>query len=114
MHGWVDWLVPLSHSEEIFNEHGGPKKMKVVSAGPEQLALGAIFPLWMSDNMDKMARTGMPPKVPAIEAPGTTEQPGTGPMVEPAPAPQPEPKPAPKPAPKAPDAAKTPPAPSKP
>jgi len=71
VHGVLDFGVPLAHSEEIFKAANEPKKFKVVTPGPEQLALGLNWNAWVANQMDKLIRTGLQPATTPIKKPTT-------------------------------------------
>jgi len=59
IHGLLDVSVPLDHGKAIYDAAGGPKKLLVV--GIEQPVLPAIYEDWIADQIDSLARKGLPP-----------------------------------------------------
>jgi len=56
VHGLLDLSVPLEHSKAIYEAAAGPKRLQVVTPGPEQFALAAIWEDWLADKLDKLAQ----------------------------------------------------------
>lgn len=59
VHGLIDVSVPLEHSKAIYDAAAGPKKLMVVTPGPEQLALAVILDRWIAEKIDYIATTGL-------------------------------------------------------
>ncbi len=58
-HGLLDLTVPLAHSEAIRDAAGGPKKLLVITPGPEQIAMFTIMEDWIAEKIDMLAQTGL-------------------------------------------------------
>lgn len=56
VHGLLDLSVPLDHSQAIYDSAGGPRKLIIVTPGPEQLALGLVWEDWLADRLAELAR----------------------------------------------------------
>ena len=83
VHGLLDMSVPLDHSRAILAAAAGPRKLIVVTPGPEQIALAAVLERWIADKLDALARTGLKEE-PTAPKPPTTE-PASRPTTKPAP-----------------------------
>lgn len=55
-HGLLNISVPKEHSDAIFEQLQGPKKLIVITPGPEQLALLTVMEDWIADKMDDLIR----------------------------------------------------------
>ncbi len=60
VHGLLDVWVPLEHSKAIYKAAPGPKKLTVVTPGPEQVALAVAMESWIAEKLDQLARVGLP------------------------------------------------------
>jgi len=82
VHGLLDISVPVSvpleHSQAIYKAAKGPKKLIVVTPGPEQLALGVVLDQWIAEKIDYIATTGL-----KAEAAAPKPQPATKPAPKP-------------------------------
>jgi len=59
VHGMIDLSVPAEQSQDIYQVAGGPKKLVLVTPGPEQFALYAVMEDWMADRMNMVATGGL-------------------------------------------------------
>ena len=62
IHGMVDLVVPLSDSEEIYRRLKGPRQLKIVTPGPEQLAIAAVWDKWMADQVEQVVKGKLEPE----------------------------------------------------
>jgi len=58
-HGMIDLTVPPEHSEAIYAAAAGPKKLILITPGPEQIAMFTIMEKWVAEKVDMLARTGL-------------------------------------------------------
>ena len=56
--GLLDVSVPLDHGKAIYDAAGGPKKLTIV--GIEQPILPAFYEDWIADQVDSLAKKGLP------------------------------------------------------
>ena len=59
VHGMIDLSVPSDHSQGIYDAAAGPKKLQLVTPGPEQFALFAVMEDWIADKMNMVATGGL-------------------------------------------------------
>ncbi len=59
IHGLVDLTVPLRDSEAILAAAGGPKKLQIITPGPEHLALLTVMEDWVAEKVIKLATEGI-------------------------------------------------------
>lgn len=69
VHGLLDMSVPLEHSEAIFAAAAGPKKLLVVTPGPEQVALAVVLDSWIAEKLNYVATTGLKEPAPPASQP---------------------------------------------
>ncbi|OQB84022.1 MAG: Alpha/beta hydrolase family protein [Planctomycetes bacterium ADurb.Bin126] len=62
VHGWFDLAVPMEDSQEILKAAPGPKKLIDITPVLEQILLQATRDQWVADQLDKLAREGLPEK----------------------------------------------------
>ncbi|MCD4824370.1 MAG: lysophospholipase [Phycisphaerae bacterium] len=80
IHGKADLVVPVSDSEAIFAVLTGPKELKLISPGPEQLLVGMAWETWVPDQIEKLQKLEKqePGKTvkqePGTKEPGKTEK----------------------------------------
>lgn len=55
IHGLADLVVPVADSEAIYAAASEPKKLKLVTPGPEQMAIGIGWETWLPEQVDKVA-----------------------------------------------------------
>lgn len=60
VHGWFDIAVPMEDSQEILKAAPGPKKLIDITPVLEQILLQATRDQWVADQLDKLAREGIP------------------------------------------------------
>lgn len=72
VHGLLNLSVPLEMSGAIYDAANDPRKLIVITPGPEQLALGMIWDAWVADQMELLATQGAK----SVQPPST--QPGGG------------------------------------
>lgn len=53
-HGMLDLSVPLDHSQAIYDAAKGPRKLIVITPGPEQLALAMVWEDWAADRLAEL------------------------------------------------------------
>jgi uncharacterized protein len=70
IHGMLDLVVPIADSRDLYNALPGPKKLKIISPGPEQMAVGIGWESWVPEQIDLVA-TG---KLDFDTAQSTTEE----------------------------------------
>jgi pimeloyl-ACP methyl ester carboxylesterase len=91
IHGLLDIsLVPVDESQALFAAANEPKKLHIITPGPEQMALMLIWEQWLADQVDLVAKGKLktkPKDSPAAKkaAPAPTPE-----KAAPAPAPAPE------------------------
>ncbi len=56
IHGMFDWVVPLSDSQAILEALPGPKKLKIIPPGPEQVAVGIGWETWVPEQIEKVVK----------------------------------------------------------
>jgi len=56
IHGLLDLAVPLDDSKAILSQIPGPKKLKVIMPGPEQIAVGLSLETWVPKQIDMVAK----------------------------------------------------------
>jgi pimeloyl-ACP methyl ester carboxylesterase len=56
VHGLIDLVVPFDNSQAIYDAANEPKKVLVVTPGPERLGLILLFQYWIVDKMDMLAK----------------------------------------------------------
>lgn len=56
IHGMFDWVVPLSDSQAILAVLPGPKKLKIITPGPEQMVVGIGWETWVPEQIEKVAK----------------------------------------------------------
>lgn len=62
VHGLVDLSgVPLADSEALYEVAAGPKRLHVISPGPEQMTLMLLWEQWLADRADEVAQGTMKP-----------------------------------------------------
>jgi len=54
IHGLGDLVVPVSDSEAIFGQLKGPKELKIIIPGPEQIAIGIDWANWVTSQVEKL------------------------------------------------------------
>ncbi len=59
VHGILDLSVPKEHSDAIFAAAAGPKKLILITPGPEWVALGALMEDWVAEKMDTLIKHGL-------------------------------------------------------
>ena len=59
VHGILDLSVPKEHSDAIFAAAAGPKKLILITPGPEWVALGAMMEDWVAEKMDALIKHGL-------------------------------------------------------
>ena len=62
VHGMIDLTVPSEHSQAIYDAAAGPKKLQLITPGPEQFALFAVMEDWVADKMNMVATGGLSEK----------------------------------------------------
>ena len=67
IHGMLDLTVPVADSEAILEALPGPKRLKIITPGPEQLAVGIGWETWVPEQIEKVAN-GSIQQTPAVEA----------------------------------------------
>jgi alpha-beta hydrolase superfamily lysophospholipase len=77
IHGALDMVVPLSDSQAILQAAGGPKKLKVIMPGPEQLAVGIGWETWVPDQVDMVAKGKLNEKKKPAKPPTSNKKPST-------------------------------------
>lgn len=55
IHGMLDLVVPVADSRAIYNALPGPKKLKIIAPGPEQMAVGIGWETWVPEQIHAMA-----------------------------------------------------------
>jgi len=65
VHGMIDLRVPAEQSKAIYQAAAGPKELRLVTPGPEQVAMFTIMEDWLADNMDALIQN--PPQTPEAE-----------------------------------------------
>ena len=65
VHGLLDLSVPIEQTQAIYDAAAGPRKLMVVTPGPEEAALVLVLEDWIAQRIDELA-TG---KVPGMTAP---------------------------------------------
>ncbi len=56
IHGMLDLAVPVADSEAILEALPGPKKLKIIMPGPEQLAVGIGWETWVPKQIEKVVK----------------------------------------------------------
>ncbi len=71
----VHGLIDTEHSKAIYDAAAGPKKLILVTPGPEQFALAVILDRWIAEKIDYIATTGLKgePEAPKPEPKATTK-----------------------------------------
>lgn len=59
VHGLIDLNVPLSNSEELLKAAKGPRKLIVITPGPEQGLLLLIWDDWNAEKIAELVATGL-------------------------------------------------------
>jgi len=54
IHAMGDLVVPVSDSEAIFSRLTGPRELKIIIPGPEQIAIGVDWANWVTKQVDKV------------------------------------------------------------
>jgi uncharacterized protein len=67
IHGLADLIVPVADSEAIYAAANQPKQLKLVTPGPEQMAIGIGWETWLPEQIDKVATGQIGEKPPASE-----------------------------------------------
>jgi len=62
VHGMIDLSVPAEQSKAIYDAAAGPKKLILVTPGPEQFALYAVMEDWIANKMNMVATGGLTTK----------------------------------------------------
>ncbi|MBN1943320.1 MAG: alpha/beta fold hydrolase [Phycisphaerae bacterium] len=66
IHGLLDLSgVPVEESQALFNAANEPKRLHVITPGPEQVTLMLIWEQWLADQADMLAKGKIKPKASA-------------------------------------------------
>ena len=59
VHRQLDFLVPVADSEAVLEVAGGPKKLEIITPGPEDILLISTYEDWLAKKLHKLATEGI-------------------------------------------------------
>jgi alpha-beta hydrolase superfamily lysophospholipase len=74
-HGMLDLSVSLENSQAIYDAAHEPKRLVVVTPGPEQVAMAMVLEDWIADRVSELAAGKLPGAAAPQPATQTAEQP---------------------------------------